>query len=157
MAGILGLSIGTRILGLAVIHKDELIDWRVKSFKEQWSKEKHTAIVSAIERTVDTYTVTTIVCKEVPETYCTQEVQNLIEAVQQIAQERGISYISYSIEELRLSGMKKKATKKDVLRYTIDKHPYLKKHYEQEQKSRQVYYTKMFEAIALAEGYIRNH
>ena len=65
------------------------------------------------------------------------------------AKDKGIKVISYPLHEIKKSlGLKKRQS---VNEHIAGKYIELRKEYEQEQNSFNPYYTKMFEAIAVAE------
>ncbi|MEZ5016062.1 MAG: hypothetical protein R2800_03365 [Flavipsychrobacter sp.] len=141
-------------MGYAVFHKGELIDWRIKAFRDKWSKKKQKKILQAFAHVLNTYPIQTVISKEPHPTYCTKEVYQLINEIKAITKKKGVSFIPYSLEKLDLS--KNSSQKVGVINLTLEKYPHLKRHCETERQTRAEYYIKMFEAIALIDGYYRN-
>lgn len=149
---ILGISPGTRALGLAVLGKDELIEWKVRSFKEAWSAQKKTRILSTIASLIDYYEIHIISLKKINPLKSSKELDSLVAAVEKLAQQKSIKVKSYSLEQLdydRRSG--RRDGKAKLTERIAEKHPELRREYLIERNNRAEYYTKMFEAIAIAE------
>ncbi len=149
---ILGISPGTRIMGFAVIKDGELVEWRVKTFKEKWSKEKQGAILSIITRLIDHFDVKRIALKKIDPLSNTHQLEILIRAIEMLAQKKRISIKRYSLSDLDID---KRSGKRDgrakLTERIAERHPELKQEYLKERNNRKEYYTKMFEAIAMAE------
>jgi len=149
---VLGISPGTRVLGFAVIHEGELIDWRVKSFKETWSKQKRDAILEAVHRLCEYHNVGVISLKKVDPLRSSPQLDRLLRNLIKQAKRYGIKVRQYSLSELDY-GLRtsKRQTKDSIAEQVAEKHPELKRTYLQERNNRREYYTKMFEAVAMAE------
>ncbi len=153
MAGevILGISPGTRVMGIAIMHSGELIEWRVKSFKGKWSKEKQLAILKMVAKLCDYYTVRRIVVKKVDPLRSSPQLDGLISAIVQQAKRQTLLIKTLSLEELDYDTQSKSMTKGVLSEKVVDRHPELKQEYIKERNNQKEYYTKMFEAIAIAE------
>jgi hypothetical protein len=153
MAGaLLGISPGTRVIGLAVIIKGELVEWKVKSFKEKWSKEKCTAILSIISRLIEYYDVTTLSIKKIDPLKSSPQLDSLIVLIEKLAGHRRIAVRKFSLSDLDYANRSgKRDGKVKLTEHIVKKHPELKHEYFKEQNNRREYYIKMFEAIAIAE------
>ena len=154
MAGkaLLGISPGTRVLGFAVLYKGELVEWKVKSFKEMWSVGKRKAILDTIDRICDYYGVDMVSIKKIDPFRSSPQLDVLIAAIVKQAEKNRLKVRLYSLSDLDYdlrTGKKKDALSEQV----ATKHPMLKKTYLRERNNRTEYYTKMFEAIAMAEQY----
>ena len=149
---LLGISPGTRIIGLAVIYKGELIEWKVKTFKESWSLQKRKAILNAIDRLCDYHCIQTIAVKKVDPLRSSPPLEKLVGAIESLAQRRQIQVWQYALSDLDYDlRTGRKLTKGNLSEQVAEKHPQLRNTYLKEQNNRKEYYTKMFEAIAMAE------
>src|ERR1039458_9865646 len=97
---ILGVSPGTRTMGLAVLRRGELIEWRVKTYKGVWSKEKLAYILQAIEKICDYYQVTGIAMKKVDPRRCSDQLDVLTEQLIEFANAKHFGVSTYSLPEL---------------------------------------------------------
>ena len=149
---ILGISPGTRVVGLAVIMNGELVEWKVKSFKDKWSKEKQAAIISVIARMIDHYGVQKLSIKKIDPLKSSAHLDSLLHAIEALAHKMRIIVKYYSLNELeyeKRSGIRDGKAK--LTERIAEKHPELQREYLLERNNRTEYYTKMFEAIAMAE------
>jgi hypothetical protein len=150
----LGISPGTRVIGLAVMYKGKLIEWKVKSFKEAWSKDKRKVILESIDRMVDYYGIRVIAIKKVDPVRCTRQLDVLISAIVRQSERNHIKVRLYSLSDLDYDVREgRKQTKESLSLQVVNKYPVLKKKYLRERNNRTEYYTKMFEAVAMAEQY----
>ena len=151
---LLGISPGTRVIGLAVMHKGELIEWRVKTFKQKWSWDKQNAILATIDRLCDYYKIGTVSLKKVDPLRSSPELDKLYSGILKQAQKNHIEVAQYSLSDLDHDARTgKKQTKEGLTEKVVEKHPELKHQYLRERNNRREYYTKMFEAVAMAELY----
>src|SRR5437868_14268541 len=60
---ILGISIGTRITGVAVINSKKLVAWETHAYPETWSESKLEKILSRYEKHIRVHRVTAVVVK----------------------------------------------------------------------------------------------
>ncbi len=59
----LGISLGTRSIGLAVFRDGELIDWKVQCFKGYWSAAKCSLIAGTVRKHIKLYAPDSIALK----------------------------------------------------------------------------------------------
>jgi RNase H-fold protein (predicted Holliday junction resolvase) len=148
----LGISLGTRSLGLAVMESGELVEWKVKSFKERWSGEKRTAILSSVWQLCDYYDVCLLVVKKINPLHSSPQLDRLMRTLIRESKRHGVKVKLLSLAELDYDlRSKKKQTKANVAEQVAEKHPELRAEYLKERNRQREYYTKMFEAVALAE------
>ena len=146
---VIGVSLGTRIAGIAVMKNRELITYKVKVFKGPWSKQKQNEILLLFDKLYDHYDVKCLAIKLVSPLHSSKAVDGLIKHAIERANKKGIKVMSVSLDEIRrLLGLKKRQSLNE---YVAGKYIELRREYEVEQNSFNKYYTKMFEAIAVAE------
>src|SRR5580700_8409516 len=154
MAAILGISPGTRVIGLAVIRKGELVEWKVKTFKEMWSRSKRKAILATIRKLCEYHNVKVLAIKKIDPLRSSRQLDSIVAAITKQAEQCGIKVKPYSLSDLEFDLQTgKKQTKNDLNAQVAEKHPEVKNEYLRERNNRREYYTKMFEAIAMAELY----
>ena len=154
MAGkaLLGISPGTRVIGLAVICKGELVEWKVKSFKEMWSRDKRGLILATIRRICEYHNIQVIALKKIDPLRSSPQLEILVTAIVRQAERHRIKVKQYSLSDLDYDLRNgRKQTKDSLSENVVSRHPELKKKYLRERNNRTEYYTKMFEAIAMAE------
>jgi Holliday junction resolvasome RuvABC endonuclease subunit len=151
---ILGISPGTRIIGLAIIQKGELVEWKVMTFKQMWSADKRKAILVTIDKLCDYHGIQVLVIKKVDPLRSSPDLDSLVAAIVRQAERRPIKVKLYSLSDLDYNiQTDKKQTKEGIREQVANRHPELKNDYLKERNNRREYYTKMFEAIAMAEQY----
>jgi hypothetical protein len=151
---LLGISPGTRVVGLAVIDRGVLVEWKVKTFKEMWSSSKRKMILATIQRICEYHGIAVVVIKKIDPLRSSPQLDRLIDSIANQAKRNGIKIRQYSLSDLDYDiHAGKKQNKGELSEKVADKHPEVRKEYIQERNNRKEYYTKMFEAIAMAEQY----
>jgi len=149
---ILGISIGTRNSGIAILDDDKLVKWNTLSFKSQWSERKATRIVARYDRYVRKHSVTAVVLKIPPLTHHTAAILTLIKKLQKM-----VVYHGCMVEYTTKAGIKQALPEvrntKDIMAYTTSLYPVLTESYNQELVNRNRYHTRMFEAVMVAHLY----
>lgn len=144
---ILGISLGTRMLGIARLEGTSLNDWRVKTVTGRLSKLKLRTIILFIERYCKDNQVTTIALK-VPE-QSSRALNVLIKEITGFAKDEHIGLHLYTITELKRHYQKK--NKLGVMEYVTEAYPEVKVIYQKQKKAKNPYYIKLFEAVCTAE------
>jgi hypothetical protein len=148
---ILGISTDTRTVGLAVLRNGELIDWRVKTFKGVWSKEKLNTILRRVETVLEYYAVTAIATVKADALKESRQQQIFAAELGELAIRKGLRIYGYTIHDLRnASGGRYKNQRKCIADYVLDKYPIVRHEYLKERNNKRQYYFKMFEAVLCA-------
>ena len=144
---ILGISLGTCRLGLAVGNNTGLIHWQIKGFDETYSKKKAKKIWRAIEQTVLRYGITVIGMKIPPKSCRSDGLAHCLKYITQRALEKEIILFFYDIEAIEQHFVKAEAKNKaKVAECIADKYPQLKREFFKLEKCQ--YHMKIFEAVA---------
>ena len=146
MHTVLGISLGTRQIGIAVIRNGHLLDWRTKSYPEKWSKGKVEKILSAIEMMIIHQAISCISCK-VPDKPV-DEVNQLLQELKKKAAEFRNDFNLCTLSDLK----NKTENKNELMKDIVSKHPELLSMLKKEERNKHTYYSKMFEAVAA--GYL---
>ena len=146
---ILGISIGTRTSGIAIISKRGLISWNTLSFKNTWSEQKANAIVKKYQQCLQNHTVTVVVLKIPRISHHTDAILDLLDKVNAIVAKHGcmVEYktqaeIKHAIPEIKNSN--------DLINYTASLYPVLQGAQTKELTNSNKYHDKMFEAVIVA-------
>lgn len=155
MQNIIGISLGSRLLGIAVIYNGTLLDFRVRTFYGKWDQVKRTAIIATIQKAINQYGITSIVVKTPKPKHCFVSIQELLQDIRVLAEQRGIKLTVCTVSCLREQYMSNERANKQVLiQAIINKYPQHKQlvsRYSKERKNRSAYHVKLFEAIACAQ------
>lgn len=148
---ILGISPGTRYIGLALLQNKRLQDRRLKAFNGKWSNHKQRIIIRTIERYIESQTINVIAITIVPDSKGSKNLSTVIDGIKQIAERNQIQIYSFSTTELKQnihSGTR--VTKETLVEHILQLYPELNREYRKEQKNIEGYHIKVFEAVAVA-------
>lgn len=147
---VLGISLGTRSIGMAMLAEGELIDWSIKSFRGAWSEQKKLQILDTVEQMMERYSVTAFAIKVPDKMHHFPVLESLLAEIIQLAKDKAITTATFTIQSLKaICG--KDVTNKGTLRTTVlNSFSELKAEYQKESRNRNAYYTKLFEATLAA-------
>jgi len=149
---VLGCSIGTRQIGIAVLRTGRIAHRRVSQFKGRWSSNKLQSIRGRIEKYARRYSVTAVSLKVPSRTHHTFGIKTIIAAIEEYCTSHSIRLHICNITELKAHGIVEGRSNKKVLVQALAvKYTSLHLTALKEQSLKNSYYTKMFEAIAAAE------
>lgn len=152
---ILGISCNTRMLGLAVFKSNHLMDYSVKLHKERFSPKKIELFLSSLQSSRLTYTVSHIVLSMPLPHYQTDEFKALVEAIEGFAERNNLPLIRYSVADLyHAFGNRVKATRYSLMKRLEMFYPELEDIFLKEQRNKNKYYIKLFEAVAVGSYHI---
>jgi len=147
---ILGISLGTRIIGFAVMRNGELVDYRIKCFKDRWTRTKRDSIVSYIEKLIDYYSVTAVAIKALAPIRSSARLNALTENVKKELGNHNARVFAYSMVTVKLALGIPHSNQRDLMEFIAERYG-LRRLYLKEINNRHDYYDRMFEAIALAK------
>ena len=152
---ILGVSFSSRMLGLAVVQSDTLIDYSVKLFKESWSSVKLDHILSSLTSAIDNYNITDMVLSIPPINYQAGPFQELWIEIAALGHTKALNLKMYRQGELQaFCGYEERMTRKSLMESVIKWYPELESFYKREVRNKNKYYHKLFEAVAVATLYL---
>jgi hypothetical protein len=146
---VLGISPGTKYLGISVFRQGELIEYKVKTYYGKISKKKLQRIMNTIHETIDGYGVESIAVK-VPEGIIrSKEVRQIISDIEKISTAKQLRIFRCNISGLKQACLEEKITSRQgLVEYLMQKYPELSFVEQNGGLNRHVYYGKMFEAVA---------
>lgn len=155
---ILAVNPGTRYLGLAIFHGNQLIDWRVKIIKGKWSSKKLQKVLSIVDGIIDRYRPDHLAIKHVHPSRSSKNLNALVEGIEKLALRNKHPVHRYSIKQMErfLCGEKRK-NKKNLAQAVAAQYPELYSELDTEfpelldpnRKRKNPYHMRMFEAVAL--------
>ncbi len=149
--GTLGISTNTRLLGLAIIYRDNLIDYKIHLHKSPWSPSKAYKIITSLEPCVRRYSIRNVILSIPYEHHTTKESKYLISVIKKYFEEKNIPFKTAQPETLfSLYPEGQKKTKKALMKSLTEKFPELRYCYNKELRNKKRYYIKLFEAVAVA-------
>lgn len=143
---ILGLSVGTQLMGLARLNGNALEDWQVKNFEGNWSKIKLKIILQTIERYMEEHRVTAVALKVPEACRSSNAVEEVTNGILWLCERKSVPVATYTINELK--SLCNASNKAELMEYILNLYPELTHVFKQTQKVKRVYYVKIFEAVA---------
>lgn len=145
---VLGISFSTRQTGMAVLKSHSLVDYSLRLYKEKWSPEKRDLIIATLSTCIRTHYISEIVLSIPEEYHQTKQFKELFSAIVSFALINNIPYTSYPVSDIYKSfGSQVRRTRKGLMERLVMLYPELVLYYDREQKNRNKYYVKLFEAI----------
>jgi|SRR5690606_1087629 len=146
---VLGISLGTRYVGIALLRNGFLTDCRIKPFLSSWSKDKETEILDYLEKYLITNGIQTIAQKFSNPDRSSPQLLDLERGFLKIIDEYQIKIFSYTISDIKELCQNSK-NHHELSDFLSERYPYLYTAYNKERKQRKEYYKRMFEAVAAA-------
>lgn len=149
MALVLGISLGTRHIGIAVVNNGELIDWQVCNFPQKWSAQKLKYILQAFEKHINRNKVQAVAVKIPDVLPVSVGFMQLVGGLNVLLERKRIQTQYCTLSELKQHFCPNvKANKARLADCILEKYPDLH-HYKH--SSRNIfYYSRVFEALAAA-------
>jgi hypothetical protein len=150
---ILGVNPGAKYLGLAILQDGDLRSWEVKNIHGKWSKKKMAKIMGIINDYVTAYNASTVCLKKINPARSSKQLLSLAENIRSYCQSKNIKVYQYSIQEIKTiysSTQIKIDNRKSLAEVIAEHYPILFNELKKEQRYRNAYYIRMFEAVALA-------
>jgi Holliday junction resolvasome RuvABC endonuclease subunit len=155
---ILGISPGTRSIGLVVYRNGTLSEWRVKTFKGSWSKIKLKDILYDLKCYITEQEITILAIKRPDALRSSAGVQQIVSEIIILAKRNNIKVFLYSLKELKEHLSKEKnLTKAQMIQLAASANAELHHEYNKEQRNRNSYYIKMFEAVIAVRTTLVQH
>ncbi len=149
---ILGISIGTRSSGIAILDNGRLVAWNTLSFRNVWSEKKAERIVAKYDAYLRKHKVTCVVLKIPPFTHHTEAVLSLIKKVQEMVVYHGCMVEYTTKAEIKAAIPEVKNTQ-TLMHKAASLYPVLIPEHQQELQNKNRYHDKMFEAVIVAHLY----
>lgn len=147
----LGISTNTRLLGLAIIHQGRLVDYSIRLHKQSWSPAKATRIVTSLEPCVSRYCIKRIILSRPYEYHQTKAWKTLRDRLSAGCLQKGIAVSEETPEALySFCPKEQKKTKKAMMHSLALRFPELTYYLAKEERNKNKYYYKLFEAVAVA-------
>ena len=142
---ILGISVGTQLMGLALKKDQSLEDWQVKNFEGVWSKTKLKIILQTVERYILDHSVKGAAMKVPENCRSSPAIEMLVKELICLCDRLNITVSIYTINDLKMfCGA---SNKSELMQFVLARHPELSHVFAKTQKVKKVYYVKIFEAV----------
>lgn len=154
---IIGLNLGTRYVGIAVLKGTELRDWRIRSLRGRTLVEKFQRLTAILGRLVDRYEPTAVALKKPHPSRSSTGLNQIQAEAKAFLEQNGVTVNEYTIDDLKgllLPGGQ--ANRSSLAEYVTTAYPILTSEYSQEKKARHAYHVRVFEALAAAVARTRH-
>ena len=153
---VLGLSLNTRMLGLAVISGNCLVDYLIRLRKEAWTPQKRESILASLQPCCVRYCIKRVALSMPYEKQTTKENKLLLQSVKRYFRKKKIILKAYHPKTIHMFCEKEgPRTKREAMRILAQKYPELLVPYQKEITNKNKYYIKLFEAVAVATIHAR--
>jgi hypothetical protein len=152
----LGISPGTRYVGVAIFQDGNLHDWKIRNFIGAWSENKLESTLSYIEELIINQFIKNIACKLPHSSRCSHGLKVLIEKIKEIAKRFKIDLHLYNIDQLKAYFKFDISNKEELAEYLCSKYPELIKTFNKLRASKHGYHLRAFEAISAGLHYHNN-
>jgi hypothetical protein len=147
---ILAINPGSKYLGIAVLQGEWLKDWRIKVLKGKWSKEKFDRAEGIITKLIEHHKPAALAIKKLHSSRSSLNLSYLTERIKDLAQGKGLAVHQYSIQEIKdFFSPDDRINKKGLAGIIAARLPDLFHDYQEEQRRKNPYLSRMFEAVAL--------
>lgn len=149
---ILGISLGTRRMGVVIMEHASIFDYWLKSFNEKWSDKKLQKILRIVEGYIVDYKVHAVAIKLPTLSVDAPAVEELLAGIEKFAESKGIKVYKYGLKDIKKAWAGNRIiNKKEFISLVVREYPELKKEYEKEIKNKITHYEKIFEAFAVTK------
>lgn len=157
MQTVLGISPGTRSIGIALLRNGKLTDWKIQSFQGTWADTKLQRITHFVSQYVVRNKVGVIAVKIPDELPLSANYIQLVGTLNALFERKSIRPIYYTLSDLKKHHCpKEKVNKVTLAKCIVAKYPDLLPEHHSEQSNRTSYYYKIFEAVAAAKCAMQN-
>lgn len=151
---VLGISLGTRRLGISVMQDGELLDWRMTVFKGKWSEVKLGKILGYLRRCINKHSIKVIVLKVPCLIESSPGLQTLITELKEKFTSKDTTVVQYNVTDLkRFCFPNQRCSKKALVEYISQKFPEVQSISAKEKHNLNPYYIPLFEAITASYMY----
>ena len=148
---ILGLSVNTRMLGLAVISGNRLVDYHIQLRKDAWTPRKRELILASLQPWFERYSIKNVALSIPYEKQTSSQTKELLASLKSYFNQKKIPLSSYPSKTLySICQEAETKTKKEMMRKLTEEYPELLLAYTREMRNKNKYYVKLFEAVGVA-------
>jgi len=155
---VLGLSLGTMRLGIAVVERHSIFECKMKSFiRDTWSDKKLQAILEMVDKYIIGHKVKHIALKIPPPYSHTSAITQLIAGITFLAKSKNVILHLFTVQSLKQGwqiNKKDHLDKKQLKKVILEKYN-LTHIYKKDIKTKTSHYEKIFEAVGVADIVMR--
>lgn len=154
---IISINPHTRYLGIAIFYGADLREWSVKSLSGDNIKRKAKSAKATIEKLIEYFDIDIISIKRVDSIRGSKNLSLIIDVIKRIGRKKNLQIDQYTLSEVkRILLPNEKTNKNKLIEKVITQYPSLDQFAQKEKKNKNIYYTRMFEAVAVGLVSVRS-
>jgi len=147
---ILSIIPRSRYLAIAIFYDADLRDWRIKDIREKGIKNRIKKAKKILSYFIERYEPHVLAIKKLDPIRSSPNLNNLARQIKEFARRKGLRVCQLSLPEIKASiAPGERINKKDLAELVVSQYPELLPDLEKEQRNRNAYYLREFEAVAL--------
>lgn len=147
---VLALNPGSRHVGIAIFHGQELVEWAIRSFREKSVETKTRKLMALLDEIADKHKTNCLAIKELHPARSSKQLQGLNKELEAWAIKRNLAVTGYTIKEMEESLLSpERRNKLSLMKEVAARYPFLYPEFDKERKNRSPYSVRMFEAVAM--------
>lgn len=147
---ILAINPGWRYLGTAVFCESELREWRLKIVSARGFERKMEKVKGCLAALIERYHPNILAIKKLHPSRSSANLRAMTVQITSYCRKQKMAVYSYSIVELEtLFSPTEKINKRQLAAVVASEYPALCHEFKHEQRNRNPYYARLFEAVAL--------
>jgi len=147
---ILGISPGSKYLGISIFQGSDLSYWGIKVLKGVWSKEKIKKAKKILSNLIDRHDVNVVAIKKLHPSRSSKNLNRFVTIIKEFSKEKRLKVCQYSLKDLKnFFSLGLKMNKRQMAELIVTQYPFLEHQFEKEKRNKNPYFIRMFEAIAL--------
>jgi len=147
---ILSIVPGTKYLGVALFYGAELRDWRIKILNAKEIESRIKKAKEVISDYIQQYNPQVLAIKKLDPKRSSKNLNSLARKVKEFAKRKDLTLCQLKLSEIKGSiAPGKRINKKNLSKMVVSQYPELFFDFKKENKNKNAYYQRMFEAVAL--------
>jgi len=147
---ILSIVPGTKYLGTALFYGSELRDWGIKVLNEKGIDGKVKKAKGIISDFIEKYEPQVLALKKLDLKKSSKNLNSLVRKIKEFARRKSLFICQMKLSEIKESILpQRRINKKELAQIMVSRFPELLFDFKKEEKNRNGYYERMFEAVAL--------
>lgn len=143
-------------MGFAVFQGPELRDWGVKVSNGPWSKEKMEKLKKIVLELMEQYKPDVLAIKKLHSSRCSPDLIKFTNELKRLFLKINLSVCEYSLDSVKaLLATEQRINKIQLAEILSEHYPHLYPELEKEFANKNLYHTRMFEAVAVGHACVR--
>ncbi len=147
---VLAINPGSKYLGLAILEGSDLKYWGIKVLRGRYSEEKIDKVKAILSDFISQYDSNVLAIKKLHQSRSSRNLNDFVRKIIQFSRRKGLKIYQYTLKDLvNLFSPGLRINKRQVAKLVVSQYPFLARESEREERNKNPYFIRMFEAIAL--------